>query len=127
VISVSPDNGQGARMSYLRFVDQDNGVHVFFDDATAEGDFNDTDIATLDRASAHTIRFSIHFKNGPDDVKIFIDGKKAISGTTWEGYYRSNDEQVSAVSKMLFRAGGTEAPDTKGNGFLIDNLTLSSN
>ena len=34
-MSVSPDNGQGSRMSYLRFVDQPNGVHVnFMDDAT---------------------------------------------------------------------------------------------
>ena len=31
MISVSPDNGQGARMSYLRFEDRADGVHVFFD------------------------------------------------------------------------------------------------
>ena len=36
-ISVSPDNGQGARMSYLRFEDQTDGVHVFFDGTTADG------------------------------------------------------------------------------------------
>lgn len=29
-VSVSPDNGSGGRMSYLRFEDQTDGVHVFF-------------------------------------------------------------------------------------------------
>ena len=51
-ISVSPDTGHGARMSYLRFEDQADGVHVFFDGATATGDFVEKDIATLSRASA---------------------------------------------------------------------------
>ncbi len=36
-IAVSPDNGSGARMSYLRFEDQADGVHVFFDDVTDTG------------------------------------------------------------------------------------------
>ncbi len=31
-MSVSPDRGDGARMSYLRFEDQADGIHVFFDD-----------------------------------------------------------------------------------------------
>jgi hypothetical protein len=130
-ISVSPDNGQGARMSYLRFADESDGVGVYFTDAS----FNQQRIATLSRTSAHTIRLMINFKKGPsnDDVKIFIDNKKGISATTWEDYYRYDEEQapsgnqVSPISKMLFRAGGTAAPSTIiGNGFLIDNLTLTS-
>lgn len=139
-MSVSPDNGQGARMSYLRFVDQSDGVHVFFDDVTDPGplgtvaEFNETGIATLSRTSAHTIRFLINFKTGPgnDDVKIFIDGKKLITGTTWEDYYRYDPEQtgggneVPTVSKMLFRFGGTAVPANAGNGFLVDNLSLMS-
>lgn len=125
-ISVSPDNGQGARMSYLRFEDRADGVHVFFDGTTATGDFMEEDIATLDRASAHSIRFLVNFKKGADDVKIFVDGKKLISDTTWENYYSELGQQVAPVSNMLFRAGGTAAPTTLGHGFLIDNLTLSS-
>ena len=63
-------------MSYLRFVDQADGVHVYFDGTTATGDFTEKDIATLNRASAHSVRFLINFKTGADDVKVFIDGKK---------------------------------------------------
>ena len=63
-------------------------MHVFFDGTTATGGFMETDIATLSRASAHSIRFLITFKTGADDVKVFVDGKKLISDTTWEDYYR---------------------------------------
>jgi hypothetical protein len=139
-MSVSPDNGSGARMSYLRFEDQADGVHVFFDDVSDPGplgtvaDFSDTDIATLSRTIAHSIRFSIDFKTGPgnDVVKIYIDGTLRATGTTWEDYYRfdpeaaGNGNQVSPVTKMLFRESGTPNPLDLGNGFLVDGLSLAS-
>jgi len=139
-MSVSPDDGNGARMSYLRFEDQTDGVHVFFDDVNDPGplgtvaDFVETDIATLSRTRAHSIRFSIEFKNGPgnDVVKIYIDGSKEITGTTWEDYYRydpeaaANGNQVSNVSKLLFRESGDATPANVGNGFLVDGVTLAS-
>jgi hypothetical protein len=139
-MSVSPDRGDGARMSYLRFEDQADGVHVFFVDVSdpgrvTDGDtFNETDIATLDRAHSHLIRFSIDFKDGPaqDQVKIYVDGVQKISGTTWEDYYRYDSEQtpqgnqVPTVDKLLFRESGTATPANAGNGFLLDRVSLSS-
>jgi hypothetical protein len=71
-MSVSPDDGNGSRMSYLPFEDQADGVHVFFDDVTDPGPlpvvaiFNETEIATLNRARAHSIRFSIDFKTATE-------------------------------------------------------------
>jgi hypothetical protein len=139
-MSVSPDDGNGGRMSYLRFEDQADGVHVFFDDVSNPGplgavsNFTDIDIATLSRTSAHTIRFSIDFKTGPanDVVKIYVDGVLKITGTTWEDYYRYDVEQVGngntvpPTSKMLFRESGLPSPLNLGNGFLVDGLSLSS-
>jgi len=137
-MSVSPDNGSGARMSYLRFEDQTDGVHVFFVDTTDAGPtdtvatFNEADIATLNRTSAHTIRFSIDFFTGPanDVVKIYLDGALKATGTTWEDFYRYDPEQVPnqvpSVSELLFRESGDAATATAGNGFLVDNVTLAS-
>src|SRR3954447_3997743 len=139
-MSVSPDDGNGSLMSYLRFEDQADGVHVFFDDATDHGpigtvaDFNEKDIATLERGRSHLIGFLIHFNPGPhnDVVKIVIDGKVKQNGTTWEDYYRydpeqaGNGNQVPDVSKMLFREGGVPAPLNLGQGFLVDEVTLAS-
>ncbi|MEP6910020.1 MAG: hypothetical protein ABI896_06260 [Actinomycetota bacterium] len=139
-MSVSPDSGDGGRMSYLRFEDQVDGIHVFFVDATNPGplghetSFNETDIVTLNRTSAHTITFSMSFRPGPgnDWVKVTIDGSTKIVGTTWEDYYRydaeqgGNGNQIPLISKMLFRVSGTATPANLGNGFLVDGLSLSS-
>ena len=127
-------------MSFLRFEDQADGVHVFFADVTNHGplgtvsSFNTSEIATLDRAYSHFIQFSIDFKDGTakDSVSIFIDDKLAANGTTWENYYRYDPEQagngntVPTVDKLLFRQSGAPSPGTLGNGFLLDRVTLAS-
>jgi hypothetical protein len=138
-MSVSPDDGNGGRMSYLRFEDQVGGVHVFFDDVTNSGplgtvaNFSDLDIATLSRSTAHTVTFGILFKtNAADLVNIYIDGVLKHSGTTWENYYRSDPEQagngnvVPSTSKLLFREGGTANSGNAGGGFLVDGVSLTS-
>ena len=116
-MTVSPDRGDGARMSFLRFEDQADGVHVFFVDVVDKGtvgtvaNFRTSEIATLSRTRSHFIQFSIEFKDGPanDTVKIYIDSKLVKTGTTWEDYYRYDPEQtpqgnkVPTVDKLLFR------------------------
>ncbi len=140
ILSVSPDDGNGARMSYLRFEDQADGIHVFFSEAQNAGplptatNFTSEDIATIDRTSAHTIKFVMDFVDGPgnDVVKIYVDGVLKKTGTSWENYYRFDPEQtgggnlLSEVDTLIFRAGGTAAPATSGNGFLFDKVTLTT-
>jgi len=139
-LSVSPDRGDGARMSYLRFEDQADGIHVFFDDVTDPGHvingdtFSDTDIATINR-NPHNIKFVMDLADGPDNdvVKIYIDGVLKITGTSWEDYYAFDTESDPAlnghsrtVDSLLFReAGGANVADF-GYGFLIDNFNSSS-
>jgi hypothetical protein len=139
-MSVSPDDGNGSRMSYLRFEDRADGVHVFFVDVTNPGpfptvsSFDETEIATLSRTRSHSVEFLINFFNGPgnDVVKVYIDGRNRIKGTTWENYYRydpeqvGNGNQVPAVDKLLFRLAGAAAPANAGNGFLVDDVRLES-
>ena len=139
-LSVSPDRGDGSRMSYLRFEDQADGIHVFFDDVTDAGPvgttatFNESDIATLSRTAPHTIKFSIDFVDGPanDVVRISIDGALVHTGTTWEDYYRYDPEQtptgnqVPTVDSLLFRAKDPAVPSTLGNGFLFDNVNVAA-
>jgi hypothetical protein len=126
-ISVSPDNGQGARMSYLRFDDQADGVHVFFDEARG-ATFKEADIATLTRGAPHIVAFSINFTAASGkQVTITIDGSLKAVGATWASYYQTQEHNpTSAVSTMLFRAGGTAFPGLAGQGYLIDNLTYTS-
>ncbi|HVW67159.1 MAG TPA: LamG domain-containing protein, partial [Candidatus Peribacteraceae bacterium] len=139
-LSVSPDDGNGSRMSYLSFTDEPDGIHVGFYDVTDSGpigtvaNFNETDLPTLSRATPHIVRFSIDFVDGPgnDVVNIYIDGSLVHTGTTWEDYYRFDPEQAGNGNKLfpidtlIFRAGGTAAPSTSSKGFLFDNFSLAS-
>lgn len=137
-VSVSPDRGDGSRMSYLRFEDQTDGVHIFFDDVTDNGPigtvatFNETDIATVSR-SPHTIKLTMDTLDGPsnDVVKVYVDGVLKITGTSWENYYRydpeaSAEQSPRIVKTVLFRESGAANIADSGKGFLIDNLTLMS-
>ncbi|MBL8158539.1 peptidoglycan-binding protein [bacterium] len=138
-LSVSPDRGDGARMSYLSFADTAEGIDVNFYDVQSVIDpavFTPTLVANdLSRESAHTAKFVIDFVDGPsnDIVKIYIDGNLVHTGTTWENYFRFDNEsnpsladESRTVDSLLFRAGGTAAPATLGVGFLIDDITLTS-
>lgn len=137
-VSVSPDRGDGSRMSYLRFEDQVDGIHVFFDDVTDAGPvgtvatFNESDIATITR-TPHTIKLTLDAVDGPsnDVVKVWIDGVLKKTGTSWEDYYRydpeaSAEQSPRIVKTVLFRESGTANLAHAGKGFLIDNLSLMS-
>jgi hypothetical protein len=137
-LSVSPDRGDGARMSYLRFEDSADGLNVFFYDVQGQSNpanFMQTQIASGLSRSPHTFKFAMDFVDGPsnDVVKVYIDGVLVHTGTSWENYYRfdpeSNPSLVSnsrTVDSLLFREGGASHPANSGNGFLIDNLSLAS-
>jgi hypothetical protein len=123
-MSVSPDDGVGSRMSYLRFEDHADGVQVFFRDAT----FTDQLIATLDRSVPHTIRFETTFVKGDanDVVRIFIDGEQKMRGASWEDYYRFDEERnPSPTDRLIIRTAGTAAP-AGTQGFLFDDVTSES-
>ncbi|MFA6016543.1 MAG: HYR domain-containing protein [Patescibacteria group bacterium] len=141
-ISISPDRGDGSRMSYLRIEDGVFGLDVYFDDVqqtspcTPSGcaNFVETQIATgLDRTIPHTIKISMDFVEGQsnDVVKVWIDGVLKIIGTSWEDYYRfdpeaSAEQSPRIVKTILFRASGTATAGDSGKGFLFDNVSLSS-
>jgi len=146
-ISVSPDRGDGARMSYLGFSDTPAGIDVIFYDVQGENagfqtaNFVGTTVATgLSRSDVHNARLVMDFVDGPsnDVVEVWIDGALVHTGTSWENYFRFDTEsqgnphdvalenKTRTVDSLLFRAGGASAPATSGNGFLFDNLTLTS-
>ncbi|MCL5970812.1 MAG: hypothetical protein M1450_04925 [Patescibacteria group bacterium] len=137
-ISISPDRGDGSRMSYLRFEDNESGIDVFFDDVTDAGPlgtvatFNESNIATISR-SPHAIKLTLDTLDGPanDVVKVYIDGVLKKTGTSWEDYYRFDPEAIAEqspriVKTVIFQARGSSTPADEGKGFLIDNLSLLS-
>lgn len=136
-MSVSPDRGDGSRMSYLRFEDGTSGINVFFDDVqgtTNPANFVETQVGTnLSRTVPHTVKLVMDVVDGQsnDVVKVYIDGILVHTGTSWENYYRfdseaSAEQSPRIVKTVIFRTAGTAVPSNVSNGFLFDNLSLTS-
>jgi hypothetical protein len=125
-MAVSPDDGQGSRMSRVRFNDTADGINVLFDDST----FVPQTIATeLDRTVEHTVEIETTFVHGHDNdvVRVIIDGTEVKRGGSWENYYRSDEERnPSASDRLLIRPTTPVAPATLDNGFLFDNVSTES-
>jgi hypothetical protein len=136
-VSVSPDRGDGSRMSYLRFEDGTSGIDVFFDDVqgtTNPANFVETQVASgLNRTVPHTVKLTLDTIDGPsnDVVKVYIDGTLVHTGTSWENYYRydseaSTEQSPRIVKTVIFQARGTATPADAGKGFLFDNFSQLS-
>ncbi len=155
-VVASPDRGDGGRMSWVQMKDTPTGLEVNFydyqdaapygslaspsDGVGPEDDFVFTNVASgLDRSVAHSIGIDVFLIDGPrnDVVNVYVDGALSHTGTSWEDYFRwyqgpGDPEETAPVREsrtirtMLFRTGGTSAPDTLGYGFVIDNLSLAS-
>ncbi|HTK39687.1 MAG TPA: Ig-like domain-containing protein [Patescibacteria group bacterium] len=133
-ISVSPDDGSGNRMSYVGLSDAVSGTELTFFDTDSDGNFVATSLGTFARDQAHTIKFVIDFVPGAsnDVVKLYVDGVLAHTGTTWEQYYRESPEQagngnvVPTVDRLALLARTTSVPTNMGNGYLFDNIQVST-
>lgn len=146
---VSPDRGDGARMSLLRFEDGPNGINVWFSDVqgitlcgngdgqpqTPCANFVDKLIAKdLDHSVPHRIKLDMKVSNGPsnDVVKVYVDCKLAHEGNSWEDYYYYDPESFDGfnsiiIKRVIFmtrsRYGSTSANLNKG--FLFDNMMIN--
>lgn len=135
-VSVSPDRGDGSRMSYLGFEDTSDGLNIIFYDVQGNSNpanFVLTDLGNFDRTTPHKIKLTMDTidSDSNDVVKVYIDGSLAHTGTSWENYYRfdteaSAEQSPRIVKTLIFRTGGSAAPSNDGNGFLFDNLSMIS-
>jgi hypothetical protein len=138
-VVASPDRGDGARMSWMQMADTPTGLEVNFFDyqsgavepgCTTGANFISSNVVSgLDRTVPHTIKITMRFVDGPanDVVEVYVDGMLKHTGTSWEDYFRECEgNPTRTVDSILFRTGGAPAPATAGNGFVIDNLSLTS-
>ena len=131
-VVVSPDRGDGARMSWVQMEDTPSGISInFFDYQRSVGDFVFTNVASgLARNAPHLIEITMDFFDGAENdvVKVYVDGALLHTGTSWEDFFRDFEPGGTSrtVDSLLFRVGGDAAPDTLGKGFLIDNVMFAS-
>ena len=136
-LSVSPDSGEGSRMSWVGLEDTPDGIRVSAADTPeVDGKFVYYDLALLDRTNPHTIRFWIEVNPGPDNdlVRIAIDNRDAGQCfTTWENYYRTAPEQApppnantpADINSLQFRSSVPGFSGPAGGGYLFDNVSIT--
>jgi len=133
-LTVSPDDGAGGRMSWVRLLDQQDGIHVDASDSSEPGGgfAYYYDLATLSHRQPHTIEFQIKLIAGEanDRVRILIDDQDVGQCfTTWETYYRDQHQtEPLSIDRLQFRAGGVAGPPglAQSGGYLFDNVTVTT-
>lgn len=133
-ITVSIDNGQGGRQSFVALEDTASGIEISTFDVDDDGNFIGPIVIAqgLSFTDWHTIGMEAFFKNGPsnDRVKYLVDGKLKHVGPSWEQFYRNLQFALHPlgvpVQTLLFRLSGTAAPTVAGNGYYIDNVFTSN-
>ena len=139
--SVSPDDGNGGRMSYLRFEDQVDGVHVFFDDATNPGPLGreTTSARPTSQLSAGRapIRSGSRSTSAParrttssrsTSTACSCDHRHDVGGLLpLRRWSRSGTATWSRTSPRCCSARAVpRTPGNFGNGFLVDGVSLAS-
>ena len=135
-ITVSADNGNGGRQSFIALQDTGSGINVeTFDVDKNTGFFIGPIIIAsgLSYKKWHTTSVDIQFKDGEsnDRVKYYVDGKLVHTGPTWEQYYRKDPGQFALhplgvpVQTLLYRLSGDPQPGVLGGGYYIDNVGQS--
>jgi hypothetical protein len=116
-ITVSPDEGNGARQGFIGLESTTAGLVVSgrtFDQANG---FIATNIGSpLSFSDWHNLSYQITFNNGlaNDVAKIFIDNVLAFTTNSWESYYQQDSpaeyasypSRLVAAKTMLFRVSG---------------------
>ena len=136
-LSVSPDSGEGSRMSWVGLQDTAEGIQVSVNDAPeVDGEFVAHPGPLLDRTSPHRIRFRMRVNQGIDNdvVRISVDGVDlGQCFTTWENYYRTAPEQApppnrntpATINSLQFRSSVPGPPALAGGGYLFDNVSIT--
>lgn len=132
-ITVSADNGDGARQSFIALRDTGTGINVETVDLDDNGVFSDFIVIASDLSYKkwHTTRIDIRFKDGEsnDRVKYFVDDKLVHTGPSWEQFYRNTQAALHPkgvpVQTLLFRLSADPQPQVLGGGYYIDNVGQS--
>jgi hypothetical protein len=132
-ITISPDNGDGARMGFAAISDNgSSGLEISTFDVTPAGGFSALPVlGTVNYTDWHNLRFEIDFVNGVqnDIARIYLNNTLVSTTNSWESFYSVFQSSLHPfgvpVQTLLFRASGAAAPSALGGGFLIDNVNIT--
>jgi hypothetical protein len=134
-ITISPDNGNGARQGFVALASTASGIAVQTTNVVGANFNFDPLLATASFAEWHNIRYEITFNDGlaNDVANIYLDNNLLATINSWESFYaadpsvggQSNLHPVGVpVQTLLFRLSSPPGSPGVSNGFYIDNVTV---
>lgn len=129
-VTVSPDNGSGARQGFIDIEDNGAGLDIVtYDVDPSDGSFIGpiTIASGLSYTDYSTVGIEVIFRDGPDndEVNYFVNGDLVHTGPSWEEFYTNVQPALHPdgvpVQTMIFPLRGAAAPGVDGEGLLIDN------
>ncbi len=134
-MSMSPDRGDGTRMSYFRVSDEPDGLQAmvgYLDETLPVPAFVYTVLASgLSRDEVHTLSYSLDLVDGLNNDVLWVSvggecGSWSTSGS-WEEYHRNyGGGDTQTVDSVLFRLAGDPFSDNLNGGFYFDNFQFAS-
>lgn len=134
-MSMSPDRGDGTRMSYIRISDETDGLQVqvgYLNDTPPNPAFVYQVLASgLSRDEVHTVNYSLDLVDGLNNDVLWVSvggqcGSWATSGS-WEQYHRKyGGGATQTADSILFRVSGDGVPSTAGGGLYFDHFEFTS-
>ncbi len=128
-ITISPDNGLGARQGFIALESKAGGVEVSTFDVDAGGNFvGPMTLGTIGFSQWANLRYEIDFYDGAfnDVAKVYLNNSLVATIKSWESFYAANQPLLHPngvpVQTFLFRLSGTAAPNAQG--FYIDNVRV---
>ena len=127
-ITISPDNGSGARQGFITLQNTATGVSVGTGAYDAGGSFVGQTPNTVGFGDWNSIRYEIDFYDGVfnDVANIYLNNTLVSTIGSWESYYPVfeplNHPNGVPVQTLLFRLSATAVPDAQG--FYIDNVSV---
>ena len=132
-LSVSADNGQGGRQTYLGITANGTNLDLITYNVDTTGNFVGPISLGLVAGSVWShVDFVLDFGNGLNDdiVTIALNGTPVHTGTSWEQYYVINQPLLHPlgvpVQTAIFMARATANPSHLGGGFLFDNVQVEA-
>lgn len=131
-VSVSGDNGQGGRQTYLGITANGSNLELITYNVDAGGNFvGPIALGSVAGNVWTNVDFVIDFGAGNQDdiVTIALNDTIVHTGTSWEQFYDVFQAALHPngvpVQTAIFRAGGT-AHASQGGGFLFDNVVITA-
>jgi PEP-CTERM motif len=131
-ITLSADNGYGARQGFMGLRDTGTGISIdTFDPNTTGSGGSSLSIGNFGYGQWNNVGIEFIAVDGAlnDTINYYLNDVLVHTALSWETYYSVNQGSIHPlgvpVQSLIYRLSGAAAPTTAGAGFYLDNVKIN--